>query len=40
MYFHAGTSSPVAGNFLAEAVIEQLLYKNRHASYQIRPALF
>lgn len=39
MYFHAGTG-PVAGKFLAEAVLEQRLYKNRHASYQIRLALF
>jgi hypothetical protein len=40
MYFHAGTGCPVAGKFLAEAVLEQQLYKNRHASYQIRLALF
>lgn len=40
VYCHAGTSSPVAGNFLAEAVLVELLYKNHHVSYQIHLALF
>jgi hypothetical protein len=39
MHFHAGTGCLVAGIFLAEAVLEQRLYKSRHASYQIRLAL-
>jgi hypothetical protein len=40
LYCHAGKSSPVAGNFLAEAVLVELLYKNHHASYLIHLALF